>query len=41
VPAYGLIGAAIATAAGISSHNILAVIYVKKRLGFNTLKFIN
>jgi len=41
VPAYGLIGAAITTAVSISSHNILAVIYVKKRLGFNTLKFIN
>jgi O-antigen/teichoic acid export membrane protein len=41
VPKYGVVGAAIATAVAISSQNILAVIFVKKRLGFNTLNFIN
>jgi len=34
---YGLIGAAYATAISVSTQNILAVIMVKKRLGFNTL----
>lgn len=36
---YGAIGAAAATAFFISLQNILAVYFVKKRLGFNTLKF--
>ncbi|KAA1162960.1 oligosaccharide flippase family protein [Pseudoalteromonas distincta] len=36
---YGVIGAAAATAFFISLQNLLAVYFVKKRLGFNTLKF--
>ena len=36
---YGAIGAAAATAFFISLQNLLAVYFVKKRLGFNTLKF--
>ncbi|USE68114.1 hypothetical protein CTT31_02820 [Pseudoalteromonas maricaloris] len=36
---YGAIGAAIATSFFISLQNLLAVYFVKKRLGFNTLKF--
>lgn len=36
---FGAIGAATATAFFISLQNLLAVYYVKKRLGFNTLKF--
>lgn len=36
---YGVIGAAVATAFFISLQNLLAVYFVKKRLGFNTLKF--
>ncbi|WP_277053994.1 oligosaccharide flippase family protein [Pseudoalteromonas marina] len=36
---FGVIGAAVATAFFISLQNLLAVFFVKKRLGFNTLKF--
>lgn len=36
---YGAVGAAAATAFFISLQNLLAVYFVKKRLGFNTLKF--
>lgn len=36
---YGVIGAATATAFFISLQNLIAVYFVKKRLGFNTLKF--
>ncbi|KPZ67185.1 Polysaccharide biosynthesis protein [Pseudoalteromonas sp. P1-26] len=36
---FGVIGAASATAFFISLQNLLAVYFVKKRLGFNTLKF--
>jgi len=36
---YGAMGAAVATAFFISLQNLLAVYFVKKRLGFNTLKF--
>ena len=36
---YGVVGAACATALSISLQNLLAVYFVKKRLGFNTLKF--
>lgn len=34
---YDLIGAAYATAIALTTHNMLAVIMVKKRLGFNAL----
>lgn len=34
---YGVVGAAISTAIAIAAQNLLAVYYVKKRLGFNTL----
>jgi O-antigen/teichoic acid export membrane protein len=37
---FGIIGAAIATAMAISLQNLLALIVVKKRLGFNTLNFL-
>ncbi|WP_082401725.1 oligosaccharide flippase family protein [Pseudoalteromonas sp. UCD-33C] len=36
---FGAVGAAVATAFFISLQNLLAVYFVKKRLGFNTLKF--
>jgi len=36
---FGAIGAASATAFFISLQNLLAVYFVRKRLGFNTLKF--
>ena len=36
---YGAMGAAAATAFFISLQNLLAVYFVKKRLGFNTLRF--
>lgn len=39
IPAYGLTGAASATAIAIASQNLLGVYQVKKRLGFNTLAF--
>ncbi|MCG9697099.1 oligosaccharide flippase family protein [Shewanella sp. Isolate11] len=38
---YGAIGAAFVTAFFVSIQNLLAVVFVKKRLGFNTLKFWN
>jgi O-antigen/teichoic acid export membrane protein len=38
VPFYGALGAAVATAIAFSTQNLLAVFWVKKRLGFNTLK---
>ena len=37
VPMYGATGSAIATALAIASQNLIAVFWVKKRLGFNTL----
>lgn len=37
VPIYGATGSAIATALAIASQNLIAVFWVKKRLGFNTL----
>lgn len=37
IPLYGLIGAAIATAAGLATQNLLCVWQVRRVLGFNTL----
>ncbi|NVK40758.1 MAG: oligosaccharide flippase family protein [Oceanospirillaceae bacterium] len=37
IPTYGAIGAAVATAMAIASQNLLAVFWVRRRLGFNTL----
>ena len=37
VPLYGAIGAAISTALAVGAQNLLAVYFVKRRLGFNTL----
>jgi O-antigen/teichoic acid export membrane protein len=36
-PIYGTLGAAIATSIAVASQNLLAVFFVKKRLGFNSL----
>ena len=36
---FGLNGAAIATAFCVSFQSILAIFFIKKRLGFNTLYF--
>ena len=36
---FGVLGCAIATAISIAFQNLLAAYFVKKRLGFNTLKF--
>ncbi len=36
-PLYGVTGAATATAIALASQNLLAVVMVKRRLGFNTL----
>jgi O-antigen/teichoic acid export membrane protein len=38
-PLYGALGAAVATAFSLAMQNLMAVYFVKKRLGFNTLKF--
>lgn len=38
-PLYGVLGAAVATAFSLAMQNLMAVYFVKKRLGFNTLKF--
>ncbi|RKF13222.1 hypothetical protein DBZ36_19380 [Alginatibacterium sediminis] len=38
VPSFGVMGSALATAIAITSQNLLAVYWVKRRLGFNTLK---
>ena len=38
---YGLTGAATSTAIAVACQNILALILVKKRLGFNTLNFFS
>jgi O-antigen/teichoic acid export membrane protein len=38
-PLYGTVGAAVATAFSLAMQNLMAVYFVKKRLGFNTLKF--
>ncbi|WP_269618873.1 oligosaccharide flippase family protein [Zhongshania sp. BJYM1] len=35
--AFGVLGAALATAIAVSAQNLMAVYFVKKRLGFNTL----
>lgn len=37
IPLYGATGAAIATAIAIASQNLIAVWWVRRRLGFNTL----
>ena len=37
VPLYGALGAAISTALAVGAQNLLAVYWVKRRLGFNTL----
>ncbi|MFT6905925.1 MAG: O-antigen/teichoic acid export membrane protein [Oleiphilaceae bacterium] len=37
-PLYGTMGAAVATAIAVASQNLLAVVIVKKRLGFYTIK---
>ena len=34
---FGIVGAAIGTAVAVATQNLLAVYFVKKRLGFNTL----
>ncbi len=39
IPGYGLIGASIATATAIATQNLLGVLQVRKKLGFNTLLF--
>lgn len=39
IPQFGLYGAAYAISAGTALQNLLAVYFVKKRLGFNTLLF--
>lgn len=39
VPAYGILGGAIATSIGVASQNLLGVYQVNKLLGFNTLAF--
>ena len=39
IPVYGILGAAIATAVGVASQNLLGVYQVNKLLGFNTLAF--
>jgi O-antigen/teichoic acid export membrane protein len=36
---FGVVGCAIATAISLAFQNLLAAYFVKKRLGFNTLKF--
>ncbi|MFT5813596.1 MAG: O-antigen/teichoic acid export membrane protein [Psychroserpens sp.] len=38
IPLYGAIGSAIATALAVGVQNLLGVYWVRKRLGFNTLK---
>ena len=37
VPLYGAVGAALSTALAVGAQNLLAVYWVKRRLGFNTL----
>ncbi|MBZ2168425.1 oligosaccharide flippase family protein [Marinobacter sp. F4216] len=37
VPIYGALGAALSTALAVGAQNLLAVYWVKRRLGFNTL----
>ena len=37
VPLYGALGAAVSTALAVGAQNLLAVYWVKRRLGFNTL----
>lgn len=41
IPSYGLTGAASSTAIAVASQNLLAAVFVKKRLGFNTLNFFS
>jgi O-antigen/teichoic acid export membrane protein len=38
VPVLGALGAAIATSIAVATQNLVAVFWVKKRLGFNTLR---
>lgn len=38
VPIWGALGAAIATSIAVATQNLIAVFWVKKRLGFNTLR---
>jgi O-antigen/teichoic acid export membrane protein len=40
-PLYGPLGAAVATSLSIASQNLIAVYFVKKRLGINTLNILN
>ncbi|MFC6670558.1 oligosaccharide flippase family protein [Marinobacterium aestuariivivens] len=37
IPVYGATGAAVATAVAVAAQNLMAVYWVRKRLGFNTL----
>jgi len=37
IPEYGVLGAAIATSVALASQNLLAVLMVRRRLGFNAL----
>lgn len=37
IPFYGIVGAAVATATGFATQNLLAAFMVKKRLGINTI----
>ena len=37
-PQYGVTGCAVSTAVAVAAQNLLAVLMVKKRLGFNTLR---
>jgi O-antigen/teichoic acid export membrane protein len=39
IPAYGLLGATLATALAVASQNLLGVYQVRKHLGFNTMAF--
>ena len=39
-PIFGAMGSAISTAIAVASSNLMAVGFVKKRLGFNTLKIL-
>ncbi|MEA3291405.1 MAG: flippase [Pseudomonadota bacterium] len=39
IPAFGIMGAAVATACAVAAFNLLSVWQVKKTLGFNTLAF--
>ena len=40
IPIFGVLGAAVSTAASLAVQNLIAVYMVKKRLGFNTLNIL-